>query len=350
MTQHPCHASLPEGAIQEAIAQLSFFAADRMLNPEDSVVPYSKETSKEMLELLTSMSSTTDIYPNSKNGPVLTLFVSRLMERIVDEHRRQQYGHYKSRVYLKRGRHARKYKEVMLPWPVEMFLAFLMTFVCFGAPYSYLRRINEFFTSALGRTETISEKWRQFVDDNISDWTDTNLVATVLVSGAVALIAIPGIDSVTRILGFLSILCALASLISGLLNSWQHQHESHGSMELTVILDFFSQAQKPLHTFKILALILALPMTLLSWATIMFALAVVVLAWRGIDPSFVQNDETVHDFSEAGRFRFGAATAWVTTGSLFALTAGVVASGLFFWNVWTPPRTKKHHHKPMTVL
>ena len=98
-------------------------------------------------------------------------------------------------------------------------------------------------------------------------------------------------------------------------------------------LDFFSQAQKPLHTFKVLAIILALPMTLLSWATIMFAVAIVVLAWRGIDPSFVQNDDTVHDFSEAKRFKFGAATAWITTGALFALTVGVAISGLFFLNV-----------------
>ena len=105
-------------------------------------------------------------------------------------------------------------------------------------------------------------------------------------------------------------------------------------------LDFFSQAQKPLHTFKVLAIILALPMTLLSWATIMFAVAIVVLAWRGIDPSFIQNDDTINEFSEAGRFRFGTATAWVTTGALFALTAGVVASGLFFLNVSGPTQNK----------
>jgi len=229
-------------------------------------------------------------------------------------------------------------EEVKLIWPLELFLDACMTFLCFGAPYSYQRRIDEFFITALGRTDTISEKWRTFVDENVGDWTDTNLVATVLVGAAVGLVAIPGIDQVSRILGFLSILSALASLISGLLNSWQHQHETHRSTELTIILDFFSQAQKPLHTFKILALILALPVTLLAWAAITFAAAIVVLAWRGIDATFIENHEEATDLASASALEFGKVTAWITTVTLILLTTGIFISYLFFLNVWSPPR------------
>ena len=55
-------------------------------------------------------------------------------------------------------------------------------------------------------------------------------------SGAVSILAVPGLPDVSRILGILSILSALASLIAGLLNQWQHQHESHRSTELTIIV------------------------------------------------------------------------------------------------------------------
>lgn len=60
----------------------------------------------------------------------------------------------------------------------------------------------------------------------------------MLVSASVALLAIPGIDESTRILGITSTLFSLASIIIGLLNVWQHQHKSRTDMELRVIVSF----------------------------------------------------------------------------------------------------------------
>lgn len=65
--------------------------------------------------------------------------------------------------------------------PFGPIVNFIMTFVCFGTPYAYLRHINEkFFASAPGRTDTIIERWQNFVDENVSDWTNTNLVVRIL--------------------------------------------------------------------------------------------------------------------------------------------------------------------------
>jgi len=337
LVAHPCHTSLPRGTLEDTIALLHFYAADRIINPEDSVVVFSKETAQQLLELAKSLRENGDVFGTVSNEPIKTLILARLMERILDEKRRQRFGHHDERSHLRRGVRGKHIPETKLIWPLELFLDMAMTVFCFGAPYSYQRRIDEFFMTALGRTDTISEKWRSFVDENVRDWTDTNLVATVLVSGAVGLIAIPGINEVSRILGFLSILAALASLISGLLNSWQHQHESHRSTELTIILDFFAQAQKPLHSFKILALILSLPVTFLAWAALTFAAAIVVMAWQGIDATFVETND-FKEFSEAGGLQFGMVTAWVTTCALIMLIVGVLSSYLFFLNIWTPPR------------
>ena len=96
-----------------------------------------------------------------------------------------------------------------------------------------------------------------FVEENVNDWTNTNLVAclhfvtwktngadmlglqaTVLVSASVAFLAVPGIDDKTRILGIVSTLFSIASIIVGLLNVWQHQHKSRASLEITVIVSY----------------------------------------------------------------------------------------------------------------
>jgi hypothetical protein len=102
MTAHPCHARLPEGAEKEARAQLTFFAAgyllhvsqdcladwmrftDRMLNPEDSVVPFSKDTSKELLEVLKGIGEDPNCFKDAEGSgrSVRTWVISRVMERI----------------------------------------------------------------------------------------------------------------------------------------------------------------------------------------------------------------------------------------------------------------------------
>ncbi|KZT31903.1 hypothetical protein SISSUDRAFT_637651 [Sistotremastrum suecicum HHB10207 ss-3] len=236
LAEHPCHARLPPNVEEDALAILSFFIQDRILNPEDSVVPFSKETSKELMDLLSAMTSDKSYASNARNSHVKTHFVSRLMERIVDERLRQHYGEEGARRYLKKGRHARVIQDAKSPWAIDLLLDFCMVFLFFGTPFAYLRHVNEFFITALGRTETISEKWRAFVDENVTDWSDTNLVATVLVSAAVGFLAVPGIDDISRLFALFSILFALSSLIAGLLNAWQHQHESRASLELTIIV------------------------------------------------------------------------------------------------------------------
>ena len=73
-----------------------------------------------------------------------------------------------------------RYKDFDEPhsWYFNILLNFCMTVLCLGAPYAYLRHINEFFMSGVGRTDTITERWQAFVDENVVDWTNTNLVVS----------------------------------------------------------------------------------------------------------------------------------------------------------------------------
>ncbi|EJD06145.1 uncharacterized protein FOMMEDRAFT_139393 [Fomitiporia mediterranea MF3/22] len=336
---HPCHAPLPSHAEEDAKAALTWFLQDRLLSSEESIAPYSRELSKDLLDVLSIMSDNEETFNSPRNGYIKTHLVASILERIAGERLRQHYGQQDARRYLKRTLKIRN-DDLTRPHaaPFSLLLSFAMSILCFGAPYSYLRHINEFFISGPGRTDTIMERWQTFVDENVADWTNTNLVATVLVSASVALLAIPGIDSTTRILGINSTLCSIASIIVGLLNVWQHQHKSRSNLELTVIFDFFDKAERIVKSDELLAILLALPMVLLIWSTLLFAASMVTFAWLGVNETALEasnGDESLADV------KFGLPTAWIATGCLSFLVALVLFSLLFFWRVWRPSSFRK---------
>ncbi|KAH8117650.1 hypothetical protein DFH11DRAFT_1037984 [Phellopilus nigrolimitatus] len=349
---HPCHASLPAHAEEDAIAALVWYTQDRLLNPEDSIAPYSRELSKDFLDILSSMSDNKETFESSRNRHVKSHLVASILERTAGERLRQHYGQQDARNFLKKTLKLRRdVPDEPHAAPFGLLLSFSMSFLCFGTPYAYLRRINEFFMSGPGRTDTITERWQAFVDENVIDWTNTNLVATVLISASVALLAIPGIDSVTRILGIMSTLFSIASIIVGLLNVWQHQHKTRSNLELTVIFDFFAKAERLVKTDKLLAVLLSLPMVLLIWSALMFAVSMVTFSWLGVDETAIEaNGGEGGSLNDA---KFGLPTAWAVTGCMSFLTTLVLLSFLYFWRVRaasSPGLSSSCPYSPITII
>jgi len=54
---------------------------DRLLHPQDSIVPFSNELSKELLELLTTMSEK-EAFNGTRNGYIKTHLVASVLERV----------------------------------------------------------------------------------------------------------------------------------------------------------------------------------------------------------------------------------------------------------------------------
>jgi len=356
---HPCHVPLPKNAFEDAIAVLtwymqgtlfgsyslllciiiSVYLTDRLLNSEDSIVPYSKELSKDLLDVLSVMSDNKDTFDSARNGYLKSNLVASILERAAGERVRQHYGEQGAREFLKKTLNVRREVLDEPEWTIlDPIFEFCMAFLCFGTPYAYLRHINEFFMAGVGRTDTITERWQLFVDENVADWTNTNLVATVLVSASVALLAIPGIDKATRLLGIISTLFSIASIVSGLLNVWQNQHKSRTNLELTVIFDFFENAESHVKTDKLLAILLSLPMVLLIWSTLLFAASMVTFAWRSVDTTFMPPGTSEDENSS---FLFGKFTAWFTTGQFMLVAVMVICSFLYFYRVWRPSNIHK---------
>lgn len=112
--------------------------------------------------------------------PSPSLYSSVLIPAIAGERLRQHYGQQDARYFLKRTLKLRRgFKPEPSPLPLDLIYKSMMSIVCFGAPYAYLRHINEFFMIGVGRTDTITERWQAFVDENVADWTNTNLVVCV---------------------------------------------------------------------------------------------------------------------------------------------------------------------------
>ena len=107
-------------------------------------------------------------------------YVYNVLYYIAGERIRQHYGQQDARNYYKKTLKIRR-DDLDQPHtpPFGLFLSFTMTILCFGTPYSYLRNINDFFITGPGRTDTITERWQAFVDDNVSDWNNTNLVVRI---------------------------------------------------------------------------------------------------------------------------------------------------------------------------
>lgn len=352
---HPCHVPLSKDAEEDAFAALAWFNQDRLMHAEDSIVPYSTQLSKDLLDLLSIMSEK-DFFNGTRSGYIKTRLVACILERVAGERLRTHYGQEDARTHLKRS-FKRRHKDFEEPhrFGLNHVLHFIMTVLCLGAPYAYLRHINEFFMPGIGRTDTITERWTMFVENNVADWTNTNLVSTVLVSASVAMLAVPGIDKVTRILGLAATLCAIASVIIGLLNVWQHMHRSRTEIELRLIFDFFEESTTYVKTDKILAILLSLPMVLLLWATLLFAASMVTFAWLGVDTTFTNEAGTNGTGGGGGGnpgfinfipFRFGKTTAWGTLAAFCVLTVLVTHSVVYFYRAWSSRKYKERKQTP----
>ena len=98
---HPCHAPLEKYAEEDAFAVLIWFAEgvpmgslqfrlipiltklhpDRLLHPEDSITPYSSDLSRQLIDLLTTLSER-KVFEGTRSGYIKTHLVATILERV----------------------------------------------------------------------------------------------------------------------------------------------------------------------------------------------------------------------------------------------------------------------------
>ncbi|KAF8595847.1 hypothetical protein BDV93DRAFT_417543, partial [Ceratobasidium sp. AG-I] len=214
---HPNHRDLPEGALDDATEALVWCHADRVLF-KTSNAPFSKEDAQEMTDLIKTVSGAhasslaRSRYLDLKRPTLKTWYCAAVMRAISQDRQASHYGQNDAREVRRKERA----DNVGSPLPFDSkwdWLAWhLLASMSLGSPFGYLKRINNVDRTTTGDgVNTL--RWRAFLKSLCKEWTDTNLLATVLVSATVALLAIPGLNGMAQIAGIISALCAISSVL-----------------------------------------------------------------------------------------------------------------------------------------
>ncbi|KAG8788498.1 hypothetical protein FRC12_014499 [Ceratobasidium sp. 428] len=317
---HPSHITLPAETIQDVKRALTWCYADRVLY-EASNAPFEKENARELLDLMQTISDN-DINGLPSND-IKTWYCSSVMRTIIEIRKRAQ-----SDDLL-----------IHLPFnsPVEWTVWHIAGILGFGSPFGYLKRINNVDRTVIqDGINTI--RWRSFLKELCKEWKDSNLLATVLVSGTVALLAIPGLNGLAQIAGLLSALCALSSVLSGTLLVLNHQSRVESSSKAAFV--YFKRAKlRGLGTTRPLAVILSLPVSLMLWGMFWFVFAVAACAVESGLPGI----------SDA----YMLSTRIILLSCVLAFVALGVFAIIFLHNIWgssgSTPDVKRPYNDPLVA-
>ncbi|KZT31700.1 hypothetical protein SISSUDRAFT_1123735, partial [Sistotremastrum suecicum HHB10207 ss-3] len=147
----------------------------------------------------------------------------------------------------------------------------------FSIPTSCLRQIIDVDRRRFEGGGINETRWRRFLQSQLKGWSDSNLLATVMIAATVAFIAVPGIDNASRSITLLSALLSIGSVLMGQYHI--RIHEPRSSSTAQTGLDYLQNVGSS----PILAIFLSLPLIFISWAFVLFVVAFIVYAVRGND-------------------------------------------------------------------
>ncbi|EJD47272.1 hypothetical protein AURDEDRAFT_123677 [Auricularia subglabra TFB-10046 SS5] len=141
---------------------------------------FSKQDSKELLELLISMhkgqSFAWEFTKRRLNHPLLGLrtYTNRVMT---------SYGQPDASELRRREREETPHTIEKHTWPIAAVYYFAGSILCLGVPHAYFARIQRVDRTRFGDGVS-AERWRSFISSLLKEWRDSTLVATVLLAYA----------------------------------------------------------------------------------------------------------------------------------------------------------------------
>ncbi|KAJ7714605.1 hypothetical protein B0H16DRAFT_1807751 [Mycena metata] len=185
---------------------------------------------------------------------------------------------------------ARTYKWIARRWSpcpgqnVRVLDGVLALALC-GTHHNYRTRLQ----ATVPAGGILLSDFRQLMRKLLSEWADSNLVATVVLSVNIGFLGLPNLQALHRSASLVSSLCAMASLITGLHHVWQHREkintEHDDAVEYLYFLKPWCQRtpRKLAPTaldLTLTASLLALPLAALQWALLSLATAIATYAFQ----------------------------------------------------------------------
>jgi len=297
----PCHNKLPDDAAEFLRKALTYACTDHMTARESATSPWNAEDCKTFLDLL-------DVLENDEKGVTFdddgykTWFVARLVCIILHSRSVHRFGMHDA--VTDRLATARRSQIGLID--------ILAGGLSFWAHHAYVSRLENVWA---GGVVSVGG-WGSLVTSLVIEWSDSNLLATVILSANMAFISLSQVHAVERASSLISTFLALGSIVIGLHHVWRHRVKKDTSAGQAGI--YFQNATLRSGSMKPLAFFLSLPLILLSWSVLTFACSVSVYTFYGRQPR----------------------ASFVITGVVFGTVVIIVlATVSFFWEIFV--------HRPM---
>ncbi|KAJ7182334.1 hypothetical protein C8R43DRAFT_3084 [Mycena crocata] len=314
------HEDLPRFIEAKFLSALAYGSNERVLDNQDTNFPFEDAQIARLLHVYRDLKGP-DATPSSPLVPALTYHIASTMREVTKTRRRYGYGTASARIY----------RDIAIPpstWTVVLWDAFFAIVLC-GTHKNYRTRLE----GTVPRGAIALKDFRQLMRNLMSEWADSNLVATVLVSVNVGFLAVPDINGLQRASCLVSSILATTSIVTGLHHVWQHREKTEiGKEDARRYLYYLKLSSDsapanddkseshPLNALDLTltACLLAVPLATLQWSVLSFTLTIAAYAYQS----------TAHTVGPAHALLL----------ALIALLAVLACTVfVFFWRIWTPP-------------
>ncbi|KAJ7839963.1 hypothetical protein B0H14DRAFT_2786082 [Mycena olivaceomarginata] len=187
----------------EFLSALAFGSNERILENKATTFPFEDAQIERLIRVFQDLRGPPDTLPSGVL-PALSYHIARTMLAVAAARERYAYG----------TRNARMYRDIAIPPPTPQMWVwdfFLGVMLC-GTHKNYRVRLE----ATVPKGVVGLPEFRGLMRGLMSEWADSNLVATVLVSVNVGFLAVPDITSLQRSFAVVSSLCAMTSIVTGL--------------------------------------------------------------------------------------------------------------------------------------
>ncbi|TFK32373.1 hypothetical protein BDQ12DRAFT_692582 [Crucibulum laeve] len=258
----PCHNELPPHAIKLLRGCLIFSGTDHMSGKEGATGTWTTDDAKQNLEFLTELEG---MEKESKNE-YMTWFVARLIAVMFHTWSAHRYGKPDAII----DRHSTMINQ-RLGVP-DLFIGVLF----FYAPLTYIQRLNSVWAGGI----VSYVGWQGLLDSLLAEWSDSNLLATVILSANMAFLALTNSTAWAVSASIVSTFFSIGSIVIGLHHVWRHRDKRESTAAQAGI--YFRNSSGKTRDLRMLAILLSLPLILLSWSLVAFACAVTMYAVKNM--------------------------------------------------------------------
>jgi len=192
-------------------------------------------------------------------------------------------------------------------WNPSVLGQFMAAALFFCAHDTYVDRLEKVWADGI----VSLYGWQNLLSSLLSEWSDSNLLATVTLSANMAFLALAELKDIAKTASTVSTFFAIGSIIIGVHHVWRHRVKVGTDAEHAG--NYFQNATRTMGSLKPLAVFLSLPLILLSWALITLTFSVACYA-----------------FDDAR-----LPSSYIVMGVILFVVVGVTAATvLFFWEIF----------------